>query len=409
MEQKAPESIPSVTSVDTDSLFISKSKFLSGLQCHKLLWHAYNAKDLIPEPDAAQQAIFDQGHEVGELAKQLFPDGIEVTEGTKDFNKILQRSQELLSARCPLFEAGFNYNGGYARADILNPVGHDQWDIVEVKSSTEVKDVNLLDLAFQAYVYAGAGLNIRRCILMHVNRDFVRHGPVDPHKFFRQVDVTAQVSGLSRRTEDYLDEMFGVIRRPDHPAIKIGAHCNTPYPCPLKEYCWSFLPEGSVMDLYRGGRKQWRLRDEGILALRDIPDGIDLTDRQAIQRSVAHSGQPYVDQKALAGFLKRLRFPAAYLDFETFGTAIPMFDGLKPYQPVPFQFSLHRQDAPGGKLDHQGFLAEGRSDPRSEFLRQLKAVIGSEGSVVVYNASFERRILNELPPLSQSTGIGSRM
>jgi Domain of unknown function(DUF2779) len=121
-----------------------------------------------------------------------------------------------------------------------------------------------------------------------------------------------------------------------------------------------------------------------------------LTDRQAIQRAVALTGQPYVNRKALAKFLKRLRFPVAYLDFETFGTAIPLFDGVKPYQPVPFQFSLHRQDTPGGQLIHEGFLADGGEDPRPEFLRQLKSAIGSRGSVVVYNQKFERRILTEL-------------
>ena len=396
MQQQAPGSVRRGASVDAGGLLISKSKFLSGVQCSKLLWHQYNAKHLISEPDAAQQAIFDQGHEVGELAKQLFSDGIEVAEGIQDFDEILQRSQELVSARRPLFEAGFTHNGGYARADALNPVGDDAWDVIEVKSSTEVKDVNLMDLAFQAYVYAGSGLNVRRCILMHVNRDFVRHGPVDPRKFFKKADVTAQVSGLSRQIEENLDDMFGVIRQPAHPAIKIGPHCNDPYPCPLMEHCWSFLPDGSVMDLYRGGRKIWRLLDEGILAIQDIPDRIDLTDRQAIQRKVALSGQPHVDQKAVARFLKRLRYPVRYLDFETFGTAIPLFDGLRPYQPVAFQFSLHREDAPGGQLIHEGFLAEGRDDPRPEFLRQLKLSVETSGSVVVYNQSFERRILTEL-------------
>jgi hypothetical protein len=132
---------------------ISKSKFLWGKQCSKLLWHAYNAKDLIPEPDAAQQAIFDQGHEVAALAKSLYPGGIKVSAGATDFEAVLRQSLEAAKARKPLFEAGFVYNGGFARVDILNPVGKDAWDIIEVKSSTEVKDVNLLDVAFQSFVY----------------------------------------------------------------------------------------------------------------------------------------------------------------------------------------------------------------------------------------------------------------
>src|SRR6266404_1981779 len=190
----------------TEQPYLSKSKFLWGRQCQKLLWYAYNAKDQIPEADAAAQAIFDQGHEVGALAKLLYPGGIEVSADATDFDQVLQNSLAALNARKPLFEAGFVYNGGFARADILNPVG-DAWDIIEVKSATEVKDVNLLDLAFQVFVYSGAGLNIRRCFVMCIDRDYVRRGPVDPKKLFKVVNVTKDVSPLSRELEPQLEDM----------------------------------------------------------------------------------------------------------------------------------------------------------------------------------------------------------
>jgi len=221
---------------------LSKSTFLMGRQCSKLLWFRYNARDQIPAPDEAQQAVFDQGHEVGNLAKQLFPGGIEVSADVTDFAQVLQRSLEAAKARKPLFEAGFVYNGGFARADILNPVGRNEWDIIEVKSSTEVKDVNVLDLAFQAFVYNGAGLNIRRCYLMHVDRNYVRRGAVDPKKFFKLADVTKDVSGLSREIEPQLEDMFATIRLKQEPEIKIGPHCSDPYDCPLTDRCWAFLP-----------------------------------------------------------------------------------------------------------------------------------------------------------------------
>src|SRR3974390_3455711 len=149
------------TTSATEQPLISKSKFLWGSQCRKLLWYAYNAKDQIPEPDAATQAIFDQGHQVGALAKSRYPGGIEVSADADDFEQVLQQSLKATKARQPLFEAGFVGNGGVARVDILNPGGEEAWDIVEIKTSTEVKDVNLLDLAFQAFVYSSAGLKIR--------------------------------------------------------------------------------------------------------------------------------------------------------------------------------------------------------------------------------------------------------
>jgi len=135
---------------DDQSPCIYRSKFLSGLQCPKRRWHQCNAKDLIPEPDASTQAIFDQGHEIGRLAKQLFPGGIEIAEGTRDFSQVVAASRQAPSTRRPLFEAGFTCNGGYVRVDILNPVGNDVWDIVEVKSSTDAKHINVWVLAFQA-------------------------------------------------------------------------------------------------------------------------------------------------------------------------------------------------------------------------------------------------------------------
>jgi hypothetical protein len=135
---------------------------------------------------------------------------------------------------------------------------------------------------------------------------------------------------------------------------------------------------------------------DGIIRLSDIPDHVDLTDRQAIQRKVALTGQPHIDRKALASFLKLLKYPVGYLDFETFNTAIPLFDGLRPYQQVPFQFSLHRQPAPGTRPEHHTFLADGRGDPRPEFLNRLRDCIGDKGSVVVYNAKFEKGVLDRL-------------
>jgi len=376
--------------------YVSKSKFLWGHQCRKLLWYAYNSKDQIPEPDAAQQANFDQGHEVGALAKLLYPGGIEVSAGVTDFEQVLRNSLEAIRERKPLFEAGFVYNDGLARVDILNPVAKDAWDIIEVKSATEVKDVNLIDLAFQAFVYNGAGLNIRRCFVMHVDSNYVRRGAVDPKKFFKVVDVTKEVSGLSREIEPQLEDMFATIRRKQEPDIKIGPHCSDPYPCPLQNKCWSFLPAASVFDLYYGGKKCWRLLQDGVVSLKDIPEDVDLTDRQTIQRKVATTGQPHIDRKALARFLKRLRYPVGYLDFETFSTAIPLFDGLSPWQQVPFQFSLHRVAAPGATPEHHGFLADGRSDPRPEFLNRLRDNIGDKGTVVVYSATFEKAVLDKL-------------
>jgi hypothetical protein len=369
---------------------------LDGLQCPKLLWFRYNAKDQIPAHDEATQAIFDQGHEVGSLAKQLFPGGIEIECDHSDYDQVLALSKQHLARRVPLFEAGFTHDGGFARVDVLNPVGKNEWNIVEVKSTTELKEeVHLPDIAFQAHVLTGAGVKIRNCFLAHINGDFVRRGAIDPHKFFTLEDVTTLVSALSCEVETKLVEMQHTIGLRAHPEIQIGPHCDKPYTCPLHERCWSFLPEASVFTLYRGGKKSFALLKQGIHHLAKIPDDFKLTTNQEIQRSTLLTGKPHVDRSAIADFLEQLEYPVSYLDFETIGTAIPLFDETRPFQQVPFQFSLHIVRSKNAEPEHRQFLAEGTADPRPEFMRRLRDALPETGSVVSYNAGFETRCLKE--------------
>jgi hypothetical protein len=379
----------------TERPYVSKGKFLWGQQCRKLLWVAYNAEDRIPGPDAAQQAIFDQGHEVGALAKEMFPDGVEIGHGITEFDDIIRSTQQALKLRRPLFEAAFSANGGYCRVDILNPVSRQEWDLVEVKSTTATKDIHLPDLAFQTWVLTMAGVKVRRCLLMHIKGDCVRSGPVDPKEFFTVVDLTRQVSALTRTIEDSLGDMAKVIRLPQSPQVQIGQHCSDPYPCPLIDQCWAFLPEQNVTTLYRAGKKAFKLLADRIVAIKDIPANLRLTENQKIQHRAVTTGQPHIDRPAIAAFLSQLKYPLSYLDFETFGTAIPAFDGAKPYQQIPFQFSLHVVRSPGAEPEHHGFLAEGREDPRPEFMRCLRAVLPEAGSVIAYNAGFEQSRLEE--------------
>ena len=375
---------------------LSKSTFLMGRQCSKLLWFRYNAKDQIPSPDEATQAVFDQGTEVGELAHQLFPGGIVVAPGIIAPNEVIAATQKAIQSRQPLYEAAFTFHGGYARADILVPVAGNAWDLVEVKSTTVLKEeVHLPDLAFQAFVLTGAGIKLRKCFLAHINNGFVRHGPIDPQKFFTLEDVTRPVSVLSREIEEEIDAMQRVIGAKSHPKIKIGPHCDTPYTCPLHDRCWSFLPEASVFTLYRGGAKSFTLLKQGIQHLAKIPAEVALTDNQALQRAALLVGKPHVDRPALAAFLGQLKYPVSFLDFETFGTAIPLFDDSGPFRQIPFQFSLHVVRSANARPEHRSFLAEGTADPRLEFMHQLRAALPHAGSVVTYNASFETGRLKE--------------
>jgi hypothetical protein len=374
--------------------YISKSKFLSGLQCPKLIWTHYNAKDRIPAPDTATQALFDQGHNVGELAKSLFPNGIEIGAGlVREFDEIFERTREGLKKRLPLFEPAFTARNAYARADILVPVGVDEWDIIEVKSTTEVKDVHLYDVAFQNFVFKEAGLRIRNCYLMQINNKYVRQGAIDPTQLFSKVDLTDHADSLYDDVDANLQEMFGIIDADMEPDVGIGIDCNDPYKCPLHDQCWSNVPEHSVFTMYRFGAKAYDLYEKGITDIASIPAEHRLTENQRIQRTSVLSGKDHVDRRSIERFLKTLRYPLYYLDFETINPAVPLFDGTKPYQQIPFQFSLHIQATPNSVLVHHMYLAEGTEDLRQEFMRLLRENLGTSGSIVVYNAGFERGIM----------------
>lgn len=385
---------------------LSKSKYVAGLQCSKLLWHAVNRPEKFPTTDPATQAIFDQGHEIGALAKKLFPGGLEIGEGMIQRSAVVQWTREALPFRKPLFEAALEHDGGYARADILNPVGSDEWEIVEC--STGVKDVFLDDLAFQYCVFSGAGLKLHSSSVLHVNNGYLRNGAIDQSALFTKVDVTSDVLARLADVPVRLKEMLDVVALDASPTRKIGPHCDTPYTCALHDQCWSFLPQGNVLELYRGKKKGFDLIDRGVTRLADVPDDFDLTPVQRIQRGAAIKGRPHVDHEAIRQFLARLQYPLHFLDFESFTTAIPLFDGVRPYNQLPFQYSLHVLNAAGEEPVHHSFLAEGARDPRRAFIESLQRVIGHTGSIIVYNAAFERTRLRECCECFPEIGAGLR-
>jgi len=376
--------------------FISKTKFLEGMQCSKLLWTSYNAKNLFSPVEDSLQAIFDEGRAVGELAKKMFPDGIEIEANPSDLERTIQLTQAALSFRRPIFEAAASARNGFARADILKPVEGDSWDLIEVKATTRLKDIHIPDVAFQRWVFSSAGIKIRRCILCHISNEFVRHGEIDPNEFFTFHDVTAELLEFSDSVERQLREMENVIQSAKCPTVQIGKHCDSPRTCSLHDHCWSFLPPQNVLELYFDTKgRGFDLLNRGVLRMADIPEEYPLSDNQKIQRSVATSGQPHVKREQVRHFLKNLQFPLHFLDFETFSTAIPLFDGTWPYQQIPFQFSLHVTREAGASPEHRKFLAEGRDDPRSEFMRRLQSAVEPHGSIVVFNAAFEKQRLTE--------------
>jgi hypothetical protein len=371
---------------------LSKSKYLNGIQCPKLLWVSVNDKERLPEVDESKQKLFDEGHLVGEYAKKLFSKGIDIED--EDFSKNLEETKKILKENKPLFEPAFLVDRLYSRADILEPT-KEGWNIIEVKSSTEVKDVNIQDVAFQKYVYEKAGLKINKCFLLHINNQYIRQGEINPSELFVKEDISLSVGEEIKNVPERVKWMLEVIDSKE-PEIKISDSCGKPYECAMKNNCWAFLPkENSVFDLYRGGKKSWELFEEGVLSIKNIPANFKLNDKQQIQLECEKTGKVHINENVIKDFIHTLKYPLYFLDFETYSTAIPLYDGLKPYQQIPFQFSVHKIDNKGKKT-HYSFISSGKKDPRKKFINAIDRKIGTKGSVVVYNQVFEQGRLNEI-------------
>jgi len=373
---------------------LTKSNYLIGLQCPKYLWIKFNEDEKIPAPDAATLHKFDEAHSVDKLAKKFFGAGMDIP--TDDFMGNIRQTKELLAQRKLLYGAGILYQHIYSRLDILNPTCDDAWDIIEVKSSTKVKPVNLDDVSFQKHCCEKAGLKIRKCFLMHVNKEYIKQGEVDPKGFFNVEDITAEVDAAIQGIEQRIDDMLKIVVSKRCPDISIGKQCKDPYQCLLKECCWKFLPSGNIFTLYYGGSKSSKLFEKGVYSIKDIPANVPLTERQRIQKECELTGKPYIYKDAIKTFLDTLSYPLHYLDFETFDPCIPIFDGTRPYQKISFQFSLHVIKDEGSEKKRYYFLADGIEDPRLKLLSSLENVLGDKGTIIVYKESFEKNVLKEL-------------
>ena len=378
---------------------LSKSRYLNGLQCLKRLYLQTHRSELADPMSMGQQAIFDSGTSVGELAQQRFPGGALVAEEYFEHRQAERTTRRLLSdsSTPALYEPAFSFEGIRSRIDMLRRAGGGEFDLIEVKSTTSVKDVHIPDVAVQVYMAEGAGIPIRRAYLLHIDNSYVYEGgDHDLDALFSLSDVTGRArTHVETVMPAHLEQMRESLLMPEAPDIETGRHCTTPYVCPFFGYCHRDEPEHPVREL--PGLRQpvrKRLRASGIESIGDIPEnhpGLSYLQRRV--RDSVVSGLPFVGVP-LAARLREIEFPASFLDFETISPAIPMYAGTRPYQRIPFQWSLHVRDEEGG-LSHSDFLHDGNGDPREWFITSLLAAMPAQGSIVAYS-SYEKSMLREL-------------
>lgn len=377
---------------------LSKSTFIKGLQCDKALYLYKHRKDLRDEISATTQAIFSQGTSVGELACELFPGGVDCTpESYYDFQKAVIRTQEEIEKGTEIiYEAAFQYNGVLSALDIL--VKHDDgWRAYEVKSSTGVSKTYELDASIQYYCITNSGIALKDIFIVHINNQYVKNGPIDVQELFTIESVYEKVQNHLAKIPNQVTHLKSVLKQEVAPVIDIGPHCSSPYPCDFAGHCWKHVPEYSAFNIARlRGNKKFDLYQKDAINFHDIPDDYDLNDKQWMQVNSELNNESFIDRAAIQKFTNGMSYPIYHLDFETFGNAVPVFDGSRPYQQMVFQYSLHIEHE-DGKLEHKEYLAEANGiDPRIQFIDQLISDCGESGDVLVYNIGFERGKLFDL-------------
>jgi hypothetical protein len=354
---------------------------------------------LAPELDEAGRTVVEQGRQVGLVAQKAFPGGVVVEAGPTELAKAIKTTRDLVSkSEAPaIFEATFEHEGVLVRTDVLKRSGRFGHNLIEVKSSTGMKPHYAYDIAIQRHVLTGADIEINRASLMHLNRTYVFDGKeYDVSKLFVTAELKSKDAVSEREISDRLKEQFRILNRNKPPDIEAGKHCKNPVLCEFYGHCNPELPVGHVSFLPRiQAKKVEKLKAAGITLIKKIPATFPLSEKQRRAVECVKSGKSFINSD-LADEIDGLKYPFCFMDFETVFPALPRFAKMRPYDHIPFQWSVHRVEKPGGTLKHFEFLAEDDSDPRLPFLESLCKAVAGAGNIVIYNKTFESSRLDDL-------------
>lgn len=374
--------------------------------CPKNIWLKLHRPELASQfaLSAFELQLAEQGNEVEEYARKLFPEGVLVTK-TRD--EAVQETEQLITLKTPaIFQATIVVDGFIAKNDALV---YDEknacWDLYEIKGTNSIKEEGKLrdhidDLTFQASVLKRANVKTGKFFILHLNKEYVRIGDLDIEELFAIEDMTEKVVARLPQVEEQMGAAKYHLTQEDEPmkgcdCIYAGrsAHCST------FKHSNPQVPEYSIHDLARIGSSKKKLAtlvEREVFSLDDVPADVDLSDIQLNQLLVYRNQKPIIDLDAIRTEIEALIFPLYFLDYETFAPAIPMFNGFSPYKRIPFQFSLHILDTPDGELRHVEYLHEERSDPSEKVAQMLVEHIMPKGSVISWNKSFEQGVNREL-------------
>lgn len=384
-------------------MILSKSDYLLYPKHPAWLWLKKHDKTKLPPISDNQQAVFDAGNLFESYAEQLFPNGLRL--GFTDYAGYLALANEtkeaVLGGAKILFQAKFQTAQLACICDVIDVIDEKTVDLYEIKSSTSVKPEHIVDLAFQTIVLKENGFTVRNISVIHVNNEYVRNGEIDALHLSAATDVTKKVNAKLEIVREEIVSALEILQLPNIPDVspshaKLGAFAEW-----LEIYrSLADLPADNIYDLCSlNASKVAKLEALGITRLVDIPDDFALSEKQALQVQAAKLNHQLIEREPIKQFISSLQYPLYFLDYETLGGIVPAFDGMRPYQQLPFQYSLHILDNPESELRHVEYLHRDSTNPCESIARSLRQNIGDNGSVVVWNQGFEKacnRLLAEV-------------
>lgn len=372
---------------------LSKSRLMEGFQCEKRLWLKLYRPELETPTDTATQLSFDEGNEVGELARDHFGKGQLIDNKYWDYDGATLTTENLIkSGTKTIFEAAFRHKDFFSRADIFTKL-KTGWHVIEVKKSVEPKDYQVLDSAIQTWIIQNSGHKVSKISIMHLNRDCV-FPKLD--NLYATTDITDHVMELLPIVEQTANKLAKVATQNSQPQKDIGPNCDDPFECSFKDHCWAKVPQKSVFNLPGMlTKKKWELYNNGQTKITDL-DPKDFKNKTKLAIEVTKSKKPWFDWEEIAEALDTWKWPLYFFDFETINPAIPRYKKTSPYSQIPFQFSCHVWKSPKSKLEHFEYLHTDGTDPRPPIIEAMLAGLGTKGSIVAYNMSFEIGVITNL-------------
>ena len=398
---------------------LSKSDFMLFLRHPAWLWLKKHDKARLPPIDDNLQAMFDAGHQLESYAEQLFPNATKL--GFRSYGEYLslpaRTARVIEQGASTVFQGRLEVDGLTCIFDVLRRVDEGEidddegegeqdhqnskkFDLIEIKSSTKAKPEHHYDLAFQLLVLEKAGYSVRKISVLHLNKDYIKQGEIDPQALCAQTDITPEVKALLPIVKQQVQAAQATLNQPALPDIS-PRHVNQLKIAGVSRWFSDWLeifktlqPNFDPYNLYQlsypSPEQIGQLEDAGISTIANIPDELALRPKQLAQIKCTRQDQPILHRDKIKQFLESFQYPLYFFDYETLSSAIPLFDGMSPYADYPFQYSLHLLRSPVAKLEHREYLHDRNSNPMPELLEQLKRDIGDQGTVLTWNMSYEK-------------------